>query len=157
MKRDYLLSREAVAVLVFNPTQDQVLLVRQYRHPVFVKTGQMDRAYIYEAIAGVVDGEEPIGETVVREVKEETGIIVSPMKVFYRLSVFPSPGISAEKVHLFVAVLDEMQEPQVGGVPEENEKTFPVWLGKGGVKNLSFLNKIEDAKTALLLSLVGWL
>ena len=50
-----------------------MVLVKQYRYPI--------DAYIYEFPAGLVEPEESFKEAAVRELREETGLTLSPLTV----------------------------------------------------------------------------
>jgi len=71
---------------------DQVLLVRQYRHAA--------GGYIYEVPAGKLDGEAP-EVCAARELIEEAGVEAGKLE---RLgSIVTTPGFSDEVIHLFLA------------------------------------------------------
>lgn len=93
LTRDFIDHPGAVAVLAINEL-DQVLMIRQYRHPV----GE----FLWEIPAGLLDVE---GESELlaaeRELLEETGYraaLVEPL-----LSYYTSPGGSSELKRIFVA------------------------------------------------------
>jgi ADP-ribose pyrophosphatase len=85
--------KDAACVLPLTPDGD-VVLVRQFRAAA--------RRDILEAPAGLldVDGEEPIA-CAARELFEETGFRHASIEPLAR--VFPSPGLSTEAIHLFLA------------------------------------------------------
>ena len=58
---------------VYGPKRDKVVLIRQYRYPL--------NDYVYEFPAGLVEPGEDFNEAAVREMKEETGLELSPVKV----------------------------------------------------------------------------
>jgi 8-oxo-dGDP phosphatase len=74
--------------------QDRVLLIRQYRHPV----GRL----LWEPPAGLrdVDG-EPTWRTAARELAEEAGYRAREWHTL--LDVFTSPGMTDERVRVFLA------------------------------------------------------
>lgn len=112
--------RHAVCVLpyVVDPNEDpgrtQVILRAQMRYPVHLVTG---RPALIEAIAGIVEGDEPPLQTGARELWEESGIEVEPDQVFsLGAPFFPSPGVLTEMVHvLAVEVPARVLEP--GALP----------------------------------------
>jgi 8-oxo-dGDP phosphatase len=91
--RDVIEHPGAVAVVALDE-RDQVLLIRQYRHP----AGQL----LWEIPAGIrdVDGEEPRA-TAERELLEEAGYRA---RDWYLLAdFFSSPGITTERLQVFLA------------------------------------------------------
>ena len=96
VERDIVQHPGAVGVLAVDDTAEvlQVLLVRQYRHPV--------AAMLWEPPAGLLDvpGEDP-QDAAARELFEEAGYRAARWSVL--LDVFMSPGGSNESVRLFLA------------------------------------------------------
>lgn len=70
--------------------RDKVLLVRQYRYSI--------DDYIYEFPAGLVDEGETYQQAAVREVKEETGLTLHPIRVdaMYEKPYFTTIGMTDE-------------------------------------------------------------
>ncbi len=64
-----------------------------------------DSARLYEMAAGMIDGDETPEQAAVRELREETGLIVDASRLKRVASAFPSIGGSTELVHLFIADL----------------------------------------------------
>jgi ADP-ribose pyrophosphatase len=83
----------AVAVLALDD-QDWVLMIRQYRHPV----GRQ----LWEIPAGLRDVKgEALVDTARRELLEETGHTASEWHVL--VDSYASPGISSERIRIFLA------------------------------------------------------
>jgi ADP-ribose pyrophosphatase len=89
-------------VIVAMPSPDQILLVRQYRHPV--------GASLWEVPAGTLSGREGDGVVVsderpedcaARELQEETGWGAGHLQMIGMC--YPMPGGSDERLHVFVA------------------------------------------------------
>lgn len=93
LRRDYVDHPGASAVVAIDD-QDQVLLVRQYRHPV--------RSRNWELPAGLLDqpGEDPV-EAARRELAEEANYQAESMEHMVTLNV--TPGGSNEVIHLYLA------------------------------------------------------
>lgn len=94
---------DAVAVVAIDPN-DQVILVRQYRHAVGER--------LWELPAGLCDieGESPL-ETARRELVEETGLEADHWRPV--VETVPSPGFSTERVHIYLATgLREVGRPE---------------------------------------------
>ena len=83
----------AVAVVALDEA-GQVLLIRQYRHPV----GRL----LWEVPAGLRDvAGEPLHATAARELLEETGYAAADWRVL--ADFYSSPGISTERIRVFLA------------------------------------------------------
>lgn len=107
---------EAVAVLPYDPVRRTALVVRLFRAPAFVLHGE---AELEEACAGMIDGDSPEA-AVRREAHEELGLLVSGLEFIGR--VWASPGVSAERVSLFLApYAREDLAGTGGGAPDEHE------------------------------------
>ena len=91
--RDVLEHPGAVAVLALDP-DERVLMIRQYRHPV----GRL----LWEIPAGLRDvAGEPLRVTAERELFEEAGYRAADWSVL--TDSFSSPGISTERIRIFLA------------------------------------------------------
>jgi 8-oxo-dGDP phosphatase len=110
--RDVLEHPGAVAIVALDP-DERVLMIRQYRHPV----GRM----LWEIPAGLRDvAGEPLQETAERELLEEAGYRAATWLVL--ADTFSSPGISTERVRIFLARdLARMPEAERSYVPEHEE------------------------------------
>ncbi len=80
----------ADAVNVYALCDGKVVLVRQYRYPI--------NAWIYELPAGLIENGEDYHDTAVREMKEETGLDLSLIKVdpMIEKGCFTSVGMTDE-------------------------------------------------------------
>jgi 8-oxo-dGDP phosphatase len=110
----------AVGVVALDD-QNQVLMIRQYRHPV----GRM----LWEIPAGLRDvAGEPLRVTAERELLEEAGYRASRWHVL--TDFFSSPGISTERVRVFLARgLTLVPEAERTYVPEHEEAYLVLgWL-----------------------------
>ncbi len=79
-------------VIIYAITEDRqkVLVVRQYRYPI--------DGFIYEFPAGLVDEGESYREAAVREVHEETGLVLTPIDVdpMFETPRFTTVGMTDE-------------------------------------------------------------
>src|SRR5215468_7787872 len=102
----------AVGILAMDEA-GQVLLIRQYRHPV----GRQ----LWEIPAGLRDvaGEPPL-VTAQRELLEEAGYLAADWQVL--ADFFTSPGITSERLRVYLARgLTRVPEPQREYVPDHEE------------------------------------
>jgi 8-oxo-dGDP phosphatase len=110
----------AVAVVALDEA-GRVLMIRQYRHPA--------GAMLWELPAGLRDvAGEPLLETAQRELLEETGYLAVDWRTL--TDFFSSPGISTERLRIFLARdLTVVPEAERGYVPEHEEAYLTVeWV-----------------------------
>jgi nudix-type nucleoside diphosphatase (YffH/AdpP family) len=137
---------DGAAVLPLDRAAGKILLIRQFRWPVFERG---HHALLIEAVAGKLDGDEP--ETcVIREAMEEAGIVIShPQLVTH---CFMSPGAVTERLSLFLADYDSTAPRGKGGGHEaegEDIEVFETALDDAMAMIAS--GAIIDAKTIILL------
>jgi len=114
--RELILRPRAVGVLLFDPAQQQVVLVRQ------IRVGMLDEGqnpWLLELVAGMVEsGEEPI-EVAARESLEEAN--TKPQDLLQICEYYNSPGISNERITLFCGRVDATQAGGIFGLDAEHE------------------------------------
>lgn len=123
LKRELFQRGDAVGVLLYDPQNDTLGLVEQFR------IGAMQHAegpWQYEVVAGMVNvGEEP-AEVARRELQEEAGIDVQHLVPICDYLV--SAGGSDEKMYLYCGLTDLAARGGVFGLPTEAEDIFfQVW------------------------------
>lgn len=139
----------AACVLPYDPDRKTALLVNLPRAPVIWAGGPPE---LLEAPAGMVENEDP-EDTAVREALEECGVRLARLEAVG--SPFSSPGVSSERVDLFLAAYSAADRTAAGGgVDGEDEhitvEEAPLALLWTWVEQ----RKIEDLKTlALILAL----
>ena len=108
----------AVAVLPYDATRRTLLLVRLLRAPALLAAGAPD---VLEAPAGMIEDEDACPEYAARrEVLEETGYRIGLLERVG--AAWTSPGLSTEKLDLFLAPYEAAdRENAGGGAPDENE------------------------------------
>ena len=98
--RSALISSEAVIVLPYDPINDRVLLIEQFRTGPYVKGDK--NPWVLEPIAGQVDDGEPPEIAGLREAQEEAQLKIENLELVARS--YPSPGISSEFFHQYVGI-----------------------------------------------------
>ena len=122
--------------------QDQVLMVRQYRHP-------PARTLLELPAGGIAEGEEPQA-TAQRELREETGYAaqrLQPMGGFYS-----APGFCDEYLHFFVA--RGLRKDPLPPDEDEHIELAPVPLDR--VPDMIRSGEIRDAKSIAGLAILLW-
>jgi ADP-ribose pyrophosphatase len=141
---------DATAVLLYDSKREKVLLVRQFRYPVY--TVEPQNAWPLETVAGAVDGHSDPLETAVREVEEEAGYAIEKDELIYVGMCYPSPGGTSERIYLYAAdIRDQEKSFAGGGVEKEHEDIALVELDYEEVFAKERAGEITDAKTLLLL------
>ena len=114
---------DAVAVLLYEPEDDEVVLVNQFRTPTLVARRRDDPktqdGWITETVAGMIDDGESPEQAVIRETMEETGYrISSPEPIF---AFFSSPGGTSERIFLYFAKINKKnRDGDGGGIDDED-------------------------------------
>ncbi|MEP7382095.1 MAG: NUDIX hydrolase [Gemmatimonadota bacterium] len=115
----------------------QLLLIRQYRYAA-------ERA-IYEIPAGRLDpGETPL-DCAIRELLEETGCTAERVEPL--IAIYTTPGITDEKIHLFMATGLTMGESQLEADEFIEVVTFPL----SEVLQMIERGEIVDGKTLVAI------
>ena len=136
-----------VAILLYDPAAQTVLLTRQFRLPVFLN-GHPD-GMLVEAVAGLLDGDD--AETAIRrEAEEEGGVRVGQIERLFEL--FMSPGSVTERVAFFAATYSHGQRVSAGGgLMHEGEDIEVLELTLDNALAMVDSGEIADGKTVLLL------
>lgn len=148
---------EAAAVLLYDPDDDAVVLVRQFRYPVYASLSEADKrdhpekAWLLEIVAGVKDDHLDVGDVAHKELLEEAGFQVkSAMRKI--ATIYPSPGGTSEKITVFLGIADSKSPIAAGGgVVAEGEDTQVVVLPFTEALKKVDDGEFEDAKTILAL------
>lgn len=139
----------AVAVLPYDPERRMAILVRQFRAPVLLSSG-MSR--LLEAPAGMLEDEEPEA-CVRREAGEEAGLRLHALERV--ATVWSSPGISTERLHLFLAPYARHDRVSAGGgLQEEHEDIEVVELSLTEIWRMAEAGEILDLKTLALVQVL---
>lgn len=140
---------DSVAVVLFNRQNHTLILIQQFRYPVY-RALKKKNGWLYELVAGVVEHGETPQAVVRREVMEEAGYKVKNLKLL--TCFFPSPGVLSEKIYVFYAEVAG-KEDAGGGLVSEQEDIRVIELPVAQVYKMLEQGKIEDAKTMIGLSL----
>jgi nudix-type nucleoside diphosphatase (YffH/AdpP family) len=139
----------AACVLPYDPVRRTALMINLPRAPVIWAGGPPE---LLEAPAGMVENEDP-EETAIREAMEECGVRLSRLEPVG--SPFSSPGVSSERIDLFLAPYAAADRTAAGGgldgehehitVEEVPLNLLWIWVEQ---------RRIEDLKSlALILAL----
>ena len=138
---------QGVAVLLYNKAQSSVILVKQFRIPVYLHND--NDGMTIEVCAGMLDEDNPEA-AIIREIEEETGYRLTTVQKV--MQSYVSPGADMEIVHLFIAAYDPSQKvSEGGGVASEVEDVVVQEYAFAKAYDLIAQGVITDAKTILLL------
>jgi len=134
----------AACVLPYDPERRTAVLVRQFRVPVYYAARE---PHTLEAIAGIVEEADP-AETARREAHEEAGLVLGTLEPVGE--GWTMPGISTERMHLYLATYAGRAREGRGGVDEDEDITA-VELGLHELARLADTGKLVDIKTLVLV------
>jgi NTP pyrophosphohydrolases including oxidative damage repair enzymes len=138
---DILGDYNAVASLILNE-YDEILLVKQFRPSLMRET--------LEVPAGAMDVEgETAIECLVRELQEETNLIIKPEELSPIISYKPNLGFSSSKMHMFMARINK--DRLAYNKPQAGEEVYEVvWMKFDELENSIIQGRIEDVKTIMV-------
>src|SRR5258706_2918006 len=140
----------AVCVLPYDPVRRVALLVRMPRAPVLFSG--VDE-YLFEAPAGMIDGEESPETAIRREAMEEAGLELRHLETV--ATAWPSPGVSAERASLFLAAYGAADRIGVGGgLAGEHESISIVEPTLAELARMADDGGLTDLKTLVLVQTV---
>jgi len=138
---------DGAAILLYNSIKKTVILTKQFRMPSYLN-GNTD-GMMLEVCAGLLDADDPL-TCIKKEAEEETGYKINkPVKLF---EIYSTPGAVTEKIHYFIAeVNDEMKVSDGGGLEDETEEIEVLEFDFEKVLTMISTGEIQDAKTIILL------
>ncbi len=147
LERETPLHPAIASVLPYDPREDRVVLVEQFRLTVAVLG---DPPWIIEQVAGRLDAGETPEDTARREALEESGCTLTDLHRV--MNLYPAPGGVVQRWTVFVGRADAMPEQgSLHGLENENEDlrvhVLPMsealrWLDEG---------RIHEAATTITL------
>ena len=118
LTRSALISSDAVIVLPYDPVNDRILLIEQFRAGPYVKGDE--NPWVLEPIAGLIDEGETPESAGVREAQEEAHLEIKRLELVARS--YPSPGISTEFFHQYIGIVELLDSSDlIAGLSSENE------------------------------------
>ena len=153
IRRENMERGDAVAMLLYDPAVDEVLLLEQFRIGPAVRK---DNPWLIEIVAGMIDDGESEEEAVLREAEEESGY--SPYEACFLGRYYTTPGACSERIDLFLGLVDK-QSPvgNGGGMDEEHEDIRSFWVKREQALQWLAEGKINSGAPMLALLLAfGW-
>lgn len=118
IEREQISRQDAVAVLLYDPKVDAVVMVEQLRIGA-LRSDNTQSPWLLEIVAGLCDHDEPFIDTAYREAKEEAECEITQL---FRIGEFyPTPGGFTEKTQLYCGMVDSTATGKLCGNPHEHE------------------------------------
>lgn len=145
--REIFQKKDGVSILLYDSKKEKIILIKQFRAGYYIGSG---KSYALEVIAGLVDKkEESLEETAIREVKEETGLIVKSLDKI--LNYFIDVNSSTMQMTLFFGNVDSTNVQKYAGLPEENENIEILLFSIDEIKNMLKNNEISSSNTLIAI------
>ena len=137
----------AVAVLLYDPKRDSVVMIEQFRLGALLAGTS---PWQLEPVGGMIDGDESPAEAVIREIREESGLslIGDPLPICRYL---PSPSASDEYLHLFCGHIDASAAAGIFGLAEESEHIRVVVKSMAEIEGLVDTGAVESCHSLVAL------
>jgi len=148
-ERDIVRAGDVVGVLVVDVERDEVVLIRQFRLAAHLANGNGD---MMEIVAGRVDPGEEARAAARRECLEEIGLRPRTLTEIY--DMLPTPGLTDERIILFIAMVDAEKLPARAGLAHEDEDTRPVRVR---IDDAFEALRLGQFKNALTITALQWL
>lgn len=114
--RELFMRGNCVAVLLYDPSRDEVVLIEQFRAGAVLNP---DRAWLVEIVAGAIEEGESAEEVAYRESVEEAGCEIKDLSLISKF--YTTPGGSSERISLFLGIVDTTKVGGVHGLDHEHE------------------------------------
>lgn len=149
---------DSAGVLLYDPDDDVVVLVRQFRYPIYAALDREqegyrtpEQAWTLEIVAGTQEPGREIHDVAHAELLEEAGYVLRG-ELQPITTIFPSPGGTSERIHLFLGEIDYSKRAGPGGgITASGEDTQIVVLPVDDALKMVNSGEIRDAKTIIAL------
>lgn len=140
LERELFRRGNCVAVLLYDPLRDEVVLIEQFRVGAIL---QPERAWLVEIVAGAIEEGETAAEVACREAQEEAGCDILHLELIQ--SFFTTPGGASEWLSLFYGRVDSREVGGIHGLDHEDEDIRVSAVPFDQVYALLEAGKIESA------------
>jgi ADP-ribose pyrophosphatase len=138
--RELFMRGSCVAVLLYDPHADKVVLIEQFRTGAILNP---DKAWLVEIVAGAIEEGESAEEVAYRESLEEAGCEIQQLMVINEF--YTTPGGSSEWITLFCGKVDSTQVGGIHGLDHEDEDIWVRTVDFGEAYRMLENGEIESA------------
>lgn len=117
--RELLVRGDAVAAIVYDPANDLVGLIQQFRVGAALADTSTSCPWLIEIVAGIHNPRETAEQVIAQELQQEAGI--QAQRLEYICRYYSSPGGTDEKLTLFCALAPLQEAGGIYGLADENE------------------------------------
>ncbi len=140
---------DAAAILLYDSTVDEVLLLEQFR---IGPAARKENPWLIEIVAGMIDAGETADQAIIREAREEAGF--APSEVTFLGRYYTTPGACSERIDLFLGKVDKHSPVSAGGgCAEEHEDIRSFWVSRRAALQMLAEGKIGSGAPMLALLL----
>jgi len=141
---------DSVAILLYHWEHRSLILVKQFRPPVYLKNND---GFTYELCAGIVDKDKTLAEIAQEEILEECGFHVPLEHIEKVTSFYTAVGFAGSVQTLYYAQVDEsMRRHNGGGIEAESIEVIEIPVEEAK----EFVMDEAKAKTPGLMFGFGW-
>ncbi len=147
--RELFMRGSCVAVLLYDPDADKVVLIEQFR------TGAIstpNKAWLIEIVAGAIEDGESAEEVAYRESLEEAGCEIQQLMVINEF--YTTPGGSSEWITLFCGKVDSAQVGGIHGLDHEDED---ILVRAVGFEEAYLMLENGEIESAIPIIAIQWL
>lgn len=146
LSRELLYYKDAVAVLLYDPVEDTVVLIEQFRIGALHDT---QKPWVLELVAGFQEDGESIDSVVTREVREESGLHVTAFEPICEFYI--NPANTSDRITLVCAQVDSQAAEGIHGMVEEGEDIRVLVYPYDQIQNMLESGRINSATPILAL------
>jgi ADP-ribose pyrophosphatase len=148
--RELLVRGGCVAVLLYDPNADKVVLIEQFRAGAILNPEQ---AWLIEIVAGAIEEGETAVEVAYREAMEEAGCDIQALIKINEF--YTTPGGMAERITLFCGKVDSTKITDgVHGLDEELED---IWVRTVSFEQAYQMVESNEIDSAIPILAIQWL
>ena len=140
ISRELFVRGSCVAVILYDPHADKVILIEQFRAGAIL---QPDRAWLVEIVAGAIEEGETATEVAYRESLEEAGCEIQELLVINEF--YTTPGGASERITLFCGKVDSTHIGGIHGLDHEDEDILVRAVAFDEAYQMVENNEIESA------------